>query len=66
VASISMVFSYLQNALFMMAAEKQAKKIRTVLFSSILKQDIGWFDVYKGGELTTRLTELVIQFRLPD
>ena len=55
VASFSMVFTYFQNAFFMISAEKQAKKIRTELFSSILRQDIGWFDVYKGGELTTRL-----------
>ena len=33
------------------------REIRTSLFKSILKQEIGWFDVYKSGELTTRLTE---------
>ena len=27
------------------------------MFKSILRQEIGWFDVYKSGELTTRLTE---------
>jgi ABC-type multidrug transport system fused ATPase/permease subunit len=40
-----------------MPAERQTKKIRTTLFSAILKQDISWFDIYKSGELTNRLTE---------
>jgi hypothetical protein len=31
--------------------------IRKKLFQSILKQDIGWFDIYKTGELNNRLTE---------
>ncbi len=31
--------------------------IRKKLFQSILKQDIGWFDTYKTGELNNRLTE---------
>jgi ATP-binding cassette, subfamily B (MDR/TAP), member 1 len=52
-----MIFSYFQVAFWMMPAEKEARQIRKNLFQSILKQDIGWFDVYKSGELTNRLTE---------
>ena len=52
-----MVFSYFQIAFWLMPAERQANAIRRALFSSIMKQDIGWFDVYKSGELTNRLTE---------
>ena len=40
-----------------MAAERSTKRIRQNLFSSILKQEMGWFDTYKSGELTNRLTE---------
>ena len=40
-----------------MPAEKAAIRIRNLLFKQILRQDIGWFDVYKSGELTNRLTE---------
>lgn len=40
-----------------MPAEKQARQIRKELFKSILRQEIGWFDVYKSGELTNRLTD---------
>jgi len=54
-----MIFGYFQVAFWLMPAEKQTKRIRTLLFESILKQDIGWFDVYQSGELTNRLTEFV-------
>ena len=52
-----MVLSYFQVAFWLMPAERQARLIRKRLFQSILRQDIGWFDVYKSGELTNRLTE---------
>lgn len=53
----TMVFSYFQVTFWMIPAERQAKSIRERLFKAILRQDIGWFDVYKSGELTNRLTE---------
>jgi len=53
------VFSYFQVTFWMMSSIRQAKEMRKQLFSSILKQDIGWFDVYQSGELTNRLTEFV-------
>jgi hypothetical protein len=40
-----------------MASERQTRLIRRSLFRAILRQEIGWFDVYKSGELTNRLTE---------
>lgn len=40
-----------------MPSENQALYLRKKLFSSIMRQEIGWFDVYKSGELTNRLTE---------
>ena len=40
-----------------MPAERQTRAIRVRLFESILRQDIGWFDIYKSGELNNRLTE---------
>ena len=51
------VFSYFQIAFSVMPAEKSAIKMRTGLFRSIMRQNIGWFDVYKSGELNNRLTE---------
>jgi ABC-type multidrug transport system fused ATPase/permease subunit len=54
---LSMIMGYFQVSFWLMPAEKQTKHIRTSLFESILKQDIGWYDVNKSGELTNRLTE---------
>jgi ATP-binding cassette subfamily B (MDR/TAP) protein 1 len=58
-----MILGYFQVAFWLMPAEKQTRKIRKKLFSAILKQDIGWFDVYKSAELNNRLTdEFVLLF----
>lgn len=57
VAIASMFVSYFQVSFWLMPAERQTFKIRKNLFKSILAQNIGWFDVYKSGELTNRLTE---------
>ena len=40
-----------------MPAERQSRRIRKKLFSAILRQEVGWFDIYKSGELTNRLTD---------
>ncbi|CAF0897005.1 unnamed protein product [Brachionus calyciflorus] len=56
-AVVTMVLNYFQVAFWLMPAERQTRNIRKSLFSSILKQEIGWFDTYKGGSLTNRLTE---------
>jgi ABC-type multidrug transport system fused ATPase/permease subunit len=56
-ALITMILQYFQIAFWLMPAEKQTNKIRNAFFQAILKQDIGWFDVYKSAELTNRLTE---------
>ena len=39
------------------AAERQIYRLREILFRSILKKKIPYFDVNKTGELNTRLTE---------
>lgn len=40
-----------------MPAERQTRHIRKKLFAAILRQEAGWFDLYKSGELTNRLTD---------
>lgn len=46
-----------------MAAERQTRLIRCSLFRSICRQEIGWFDVYKSGELTNRLTDDITKIK---
>ena len=53
------VTAYIQVAFWLMAANRQAQKIRVALFGSIMRQEIGWFDTHDAGELNTRLVEYV-------
>jgi ABC-type multidrug transport system fused ATPase/permease subunit len=55
--------SYFQVSFWLMSAERQTKSIRLTLFRSILKQEIEFFDVYKSGELTNRLTDDIMKIK---
>ncbi|KAJ1948494.1 hypothetical protein EC988_005152, partial [Linderina pennispora] len=48
--------SYGVNACWSVSAENQGLRIRKTYYESIMRQDIGWFDTIKTGELTTRIT----------
>lgn len=48
-AIVAAVLSYIRISFWVMAAERQSRIIRKKLFDSILKQEIAWFDVYKGS-----------------
>ncbi|KAJ2875388.1 hypothetical protein FB639_004004, partial [Coemansia asiatica] len=50
------VVSFGVNACWAIAAENQGLRIRKLYYKSIMRQDIGWFDTIKTGELTTRIT----------
>ncbi len=47
----------LQIYLYLVACERQVKKIRQSFYRAILRQEIGWFDATPSGELASRLTE---------
>ncbi|XP_048010272.1 ATP-binding cassette, sub-family B (MDR/TAP), member 4 isoform X1 [Megalobrama amblycephala] len=49
--------AYMQVAFWTLAAGRQVKRLRKKFFHSIMKQEIGWFDVNETGELNTRLTD---------
>ncbi|KAJ1949597.1 hypothetical protein FBU59_001072, partial [Linderina macrospora] len=53
---IMWVLTYSLNACWMIAAENQSLRIRELYYESIMRQDVGWFDTIKTGELTTRIT----------
>ena len=52
-----LVAGYLEIAFWSWAAERQTRRVRTLFFDSIMKQQIGWFDTHQSGELSTRLAE---------
>uniref|UniRef100_A0A9J8C2V0 ATP-binding cassette sub-family B member 5 n=1 Tax=Cyprinus carpio carpio TaxID=630221 RepID=A0A9J8C2V0_CYPCA len=54
---VVLVAAYMQVAFWTLAAGRQVKKLRKKFFHSIMKQEIGWFDVNETGQLNTRLTD---------
>ena len=44
-------------ALFRLSGVWQVRRLRTRLFSSLLRQELGWFDVTPPGEVVSRITE---------
>lgn len=43
--------------LFSIAGRRQGRGLRSRLFSSVVRQELGWFDGSPPGQLTSRLTE---------
>uniref|UniRef100_A0A8C5CJS7 ATP-binding cassette, sub-family B (MDR/TAP), member 4 n=1 Tax=Gadus morhua TaxID=8049 RepID=A0A8C5CJS7_GADMO len=60
---IVLVAAYMQVAFWTLAAGRQAKRLRTLFFHRIMRQDIGWFDVNETGELNTRLIDDVFKIQ---
>ena len=48
---------FFANLLWNISAYRQTQRIRKAFYRSILRQDIGWFDVNETAELNTRLSE---------
>ena len=48
---------YLATVLWNISAYRQTRRMRMAFYRSILRQEIGWFDVTGANELSTRLTE---------
>lgn len=51
------VFSGLRGATFMWIGSRASVRLRQNLFDSLLRQEIGFFDTNKTGELTSRMTQ---------
>ncbi|XP_061676124.1 ATP-dependent translocase ABCB1-like isoform X7 [Syngnathoides biaculeatus] len=58
-----LVAAYMQVAFFTLAAVRQVTRIRKCFFHSIMRQDIGWFDVNDTGALNTRLVDDVYKIQ---
>ena len=54
---VAFVCGWLHVSLFQFACERQLHIIRRKFFHSVLRQEIGWFDVNSVGELNSRLNE---------
>lgn len=56
-ASSLLVLLFLATTFWNVSAYRQTRRIRQKFYSSILYQEIGWFDVNEASELSTRLAE---------
>ncbi|CAM9316144.1 unnamed protein product, partial [Ectocarpus sp. 13 AM-2016] len=54
-AVVAFVLNTGLNTFFSVAAERQVRRMRMQYLLSSLRQEIGWFDTTKPGELTTRI-----------
>ena len=48
---------FISNLFWNISAYRQTRRIRVAFYRSILRQEIGWFDVNETAELSTRLSE---------
>ena len=54
---VAFLCGWLHVSLFQYACERQLQIIRKKFFRSVLRQEVGWFDVNSVGELNSRLNE---------
>ena len=55
VAGLTGICTGIRGGLFTFATTKLTVRIRTKLFDSLMKQDVGFYDTSKSGEITSRL-----------
>lgn len=53
----NVVAVFLSTWLWSFVADRNIRRIRSLVFRSIMRQEIGWFDKQSAGELTIRLSE---------
>jgi ATP-binding cassette subfamily B (MDR/TAP) protein 1 len=54
---VNILLSWTAWSTWIVAAERQIRRIRFALFRNILQQEIGWFDLHNTGELSNRLID---------
>lgn len=55
-AAFAFIVAYGQMSLWMIAGERQSKRIREIYYKAILRQDVAYFDTSSSGDLTSRLS----------
>ncbi|GFS95723.1 ATP-dependent translocase ABCB1 [Nephila pilipes] len=53
---VFLVCNYIMVSFFSLAAANQSFRIRCMFMSSVLKQDIGWYDTNETGDFASRIT----------
>eukprot|EP01113_Clastostelium_recurvatum_P023245 TRINITY_DN2777_c0_g1_i3.p1 TRINITY_DN2777_c0_g1~~TRINITY_DN2777_c0_g1_i3.p1 ORF type:complete len:384 (-),score=127.08 TRINITY_DN2777_c0_g1_i3:154-1305(-) len=55
IGGVASIASYAQYASWIVSCERQIRRVRQEYLRAILRQEIGWFDVTKPSELSTRI-----------
>jgi ATP-binding cassette subfamily B (MDR/TAP) protein 1 len=63
VACVTLLSGYIRVTFFNILAQRQSRTIRQILFQSILKKDIVYFDQHKTGELSLDLNDNINKIR---
>ena len=56
-ATAVLIAVFIANVFWNISAYRQTRRMRTAFYRSILRQEIGWFDVNATAQLSTRLSE---------
>ena len=56
-ATAAMIGAFVANLTSNISAYRQTRRMRIAFYNSVLRQEVGWFDVTKTGQLNTRLQE---------
>lgn len=51
----TMFFSIFQVACWMLSASRQVSRVRILFFEAVMRQEVGWHDEHKPGELISRM-----------
>lgn len=57
IATAVLIATFLATVFWNVSAYRQTRRMRLAFYRSILRQNIGWFDVTEANELSTRLAE---------
>ncbi|KAG8186459.1 hypothetical protein JTE90_009218 [Oedothorax gibbosus] len=57
------VFTFFYISLLSVSGERVARNMRRELFASVIEQDVAFFDAHKTGEISSRLTNDVQEFK---
>ncbi|CAD5117623.1 DgyrCDS6378 [Dimorphilus gyrociliatus] len=56
-AGLVLICAFLQITLWVVSAERQVRRIRTLFLKAVLRQEVGWYDQLGVGELNTRMSD---------
>ncbi|XP_078094662.1 ATP-dependent translocase ABCB1-like isoform X2 [Mustelus asterias] len=52
----ALLCAYIQVSFWVLTSARQTRRLRRVFFQTLLRKEIGWFDINPAGQLNTRLT----------